>query len=187
MKLRKNQRGYTLIEVMVAMGILTVSLLGTLPLVSMGLTKAVHGRKVTVAQYVATTVMDKLRIEVRTDPNAPITSGCGSTTGCTNGGEFTLANAWQSEQLPHSPDDILQDKSGEGCNPPGTDDGVDYNIGPFPMAFGENTYFVCYHLEDTAVAGSTPGSLDARVKVYWPSPVGYGSHTITGTLLGGGI
>lgn len=183
----KTTRGFTLIEVMVAMGILTIALLGTLPLVSMGLSQAIHGRKVSVGQYVSTMVMDKLRFEVRANPVPPITAGCGGTTGCTNGQEFTLANAWQAEQLPHSPDDLLVDTSGFGCNPSGTEDGVDYRVGPFPLRYEGNQYYVCYRLEPTGVAGAPLGSLDARVKVIWPTPVGFGSYTLTSTLMGGGI
>lgn len=184
---RSTQRGFTLVEVMVAMAMLTISLICTLPLLSMSLTKSVHGRKVTTAQYIATSILDRLRFELRADPNAPLTSGCQGSTGCTNGGTFTLDNAWQSEQLPHSLNDEVLSADGPGCNPQGTEDNVSYQVGPFPLRSEGNQYLVCYRLDQAAVAGAPPGSVDARVKILWPSPIGFGSYTLTSTLLGGGI
>jgi len=173
--------GFTLVEVLVSMAVLSIGLLVTLPLVTSALTRSVHGRKMTAAQYVGNSVLERLRFEVRFDPGPPSTSGCGGTTGCTRGQEFTLANAWESERLPHSINDDLVDQ--EACNPPGAGDAIDFNVGPFPIRLEDNTYQVCYALSASSAPTVILGTLEATVRVIWPSPIGFGARTMTSVLI----
>ncbi|HWV39389.1 MAG TPA: prepilin-type N-terminal cleavage/methylation domain-containing protein [Vulgatibacter sp.] len=179
---RGTASGFTLIEVMTSMVILSIGLLVTLPLVSSALAKTIHGRKTTAAQFIGNTVLDRLRFEIRFDPPPLPTVSCGGgTTGCTNGGPFTLEDAWESEHLAHSPDDVLGDPA--ACNPPGAGEVLAFNIGPFPVRLEGNTYWVCYNLENSISPGVLPNSVDATVRVFWATPVGYGGRTITSVLL----
>ncbi len=186
--MRRPALGFSLVEVLVSMAILTISVVGTLPLISMALQRSIDARRVTTAQHLAASIMDQLRFDVRHDPFAPTDKGCGGgNSGCSNGQAFTLANAWRSESLPHSTEDTLVELGAPGCAA-GGNDGVTYRVGPFPVRFGGNQYMVCYRLQpSTLVAGGAApaGSVDARVKVIWSSPGGYGSRALTSTLIPG--
>lgn len=174
--------GFTLIEVLISMAVLSIGLLVTLPLVTKALTTSVHGRKTTAAQYIGNSVLERLRFEVRFDPPPLHSLACGGvTTGCTNGGPFSLENAWESEHLPHSPGDSLVDQ--DACNPTGAGPRHDFNIGPFPVRYEGNTYYVCYGLTNSSTSEAPPNSLDALVRVFWPSPIGIGARTMSSILI----
>jgi len=176
--------GFTLIEVLTSMAVLSIGLLVTLPLVTNALNRTVHGKKTTAAQYIGNTILDRLRFEVRFDPppRAVQTVACGGvTTGCTNGGPFTLETGWESEHLPHSPSDSLVDQ--DACNPPGAGANLAFNIGPIPVRLEGNSYTVCYMLTNSAAPGVLPNSVDATVRVIWPTPVGFGARTTSSVLL----
>ena len=176
-----ENRGFTLVEVLVSMAVLSIGLLVTLPMVTSALSRAVHGRKMTAAQYLGNSVLERLRFEVRFDPAPAEGTGCGGTSGCTNGKPFSLANAWESDRLPHSPEDRLvhQDR----CNPPGVGNAIEFNVGPFPIRLEDTTYQVCYRLAASEAPTVLPGSMDATVRVLWGSPIGVGARTVSSVLI----
>jgi prepilin-type N-terminal cleavage/methylation domain-containing protein len=184
--LAARARGFSLIEVMIAMVVLLVGLTGTTAAIAYSQGRGVQARKTTAAQMLATEVLERLRLEVRYDAE-PTAAGCGGTTnhGCVGEDEFTTATAWKADRLPYASADAV---AGDGtCNPPGTEDGVTYSVGPFPVRYEQQDYQVCYRLETTAsdLPGIPPLSLDARVKVLYRTGDGFGARWASALLTAG--
>lgn len=187
-----NRRGFSLLEVLIAMAILLIGLVGTTGLVHYAIDRGTNARKLTDAQFVAGQVMERLRLEVRYDATGQ-TSTCGASStnhGCIGGSALTdLADGWKAERLPYGPDDTLTGTVPGleiDCNPTGAQDGQAWDVGPIRLKHEGNDFFVCYTLAPRAAASGIPGgSLDARVKVIWNAGGAYAAHWLGGLLLNG--
>lgn len=179
--------GFTLLEVLVALAMLFLGVTGSAALISRTIEKSTSARKITEGSLVALQTLERLRAEVRVDAE-PVGGSCDGSTphkGCAGGAAFAVDNAWKAERLPYSSDDVA--RGSQSCNPPGADDGVTYDVGPFAVRHEGNRYLVCYRLERTSVAalGLPPTSVDARVKVLWPVHGGWGATWLGTVLLDG--
>jgi prepilin-type N-terminal cleavage/methylation domain-containing protein len=177
-----SHRGFGVVEVMVSMAVLAVGIAVSVPLLAVGLNQGAEGRKVTAAQHLGNQVLERLRTEIRYD--AQPTGG--SLTG---GPGFSLADAWKSDRLPYSSEDVVNTgATGKltTCNPAGVDDKIPYKVGPFAMAFEGNQYHVCYHLVPSTRTDVPAESVEATIKVIWTSATGgYAARWISGLLLNG--
>ena len=183
---RPKARGFTLIEVMVAMVILLLGLTGTAGAIAYSQSRGVTARKTTTAQMVANQVIERLRHEVRYDAE-PTAAGCGGEEnhGCVGSAGFAADTAWKAERLPYASADAV---AGDGtCNPAGIEDGETYAVGPFAVRYEHQDYQVCYRLDPTATTlpGISPISLDARVKVVWRTGDGFGARWASALLTAG--
>jgi prepilin-type N-terminal cleavage/methylation domain-containing protein len=179
-------RGFSLIEVMIAMVVLLVGLTGTTAAIAYAQGRGVQARKTTAAQTLATGVLERLRLEVRYDAE-PTAEGCGGETnhGCVGEDGFAAATAWKADRLPYGSADAV---AGDGtCNPPGTEDGVEYPVGPFPVRYEQQDYQVCYRLDPTTstLPGISPLSVDARVKVFYRTGDGFEARWASALLTAG--
>lgn len=179
-------RGFTLIEVMVAMVVLLIGLTGTAGAIVYSQHRGVEARKTTAAQMVASGVLERLRQEVRFDAE-PAGAGCGGDEnhGCVGTAGFSNATAWKADRLPYASGDAVP---GDGsCNPAGTEDGETYAVGPFAVRYEHQDYQVCYRLDPTATAlpGVPANSVDARVKVLWRTGDGFGARWASALLPAG--
>lgn len=180
-------RGFSLIEVMVALSILLLGLAGSAGLITRTVEKGTEARKLTEGQLVALQTLERLRAEVRVDAE-PAGGSCGggsASKGCAGGAKFEPAVAWKAERLPYAAADAA---AGTGtCNPAPVDDGVTYDVGPLPVHHEGNRFEVCYRLDPSAMAitGLPPNSVDARVKVLWRTQGGWGATWLSGVLLDG--
>jgi type IV pilus modification protein PilV len=180
-------RGFSLIEVMVAMTILLVGMTATAGLITRTIEKSSTARKVTAGQLVALQVLERLRAEVRTDaePAGGSCDGSNASKKCAGGAQFETATAWKAERLPYASVDVA---AGTGsCNPDPVADPLAYDVGPFAVSHEGNDFQVCYHLEKTklVLAGLPPDSLDARIKVLWRAPGGWDATWLSGILVDG--
>lgn len=178
-----KNRGFTLIEVLVAMAVATIGALGGAALLALGMARTAEARRVSAANHLANQVIERLRLEVRFDLEAD--KGSGSV----GGKDFTAEDAWRAERLPYSSKDSVE-PSGSGlpsCNPPGAEDNpaVDYNVGPLPFVFEGHRYLVCYQIEAPNSANCLPDAACARVKVIWAESGGYGAHRTLAYLTSG--
>lgn len=183
--MRRGAAGFTLVEVLVAMGILAIGLLGSGALIGLGIARTAHGRKVSVAQHLGYEILERLRLEVRFDGEAAAPAGA-SNSGYAKGAELTAATAWRSDRLPYLSTDLVPAEAGallSTCQPQ-RDDGVAYGVGPLPFRIGTNLYWVCYGLEPT-VTDYPDNSVTAVVKVIWPSSEGYAWRHVAGVLVSG--
>jgi type IV pilus assembly protein PilV len=179
-----NARGFSLVEVLIAMAIVTIGVLGGARLLGMGMVRSAQARKVTAAQHLANQVVERLRLEVRFD----IEPAAGS--GTSGGGEFTAENAWKAERLPYSSNDSVKPAAGaslETCDPPGAEDdpATDYNVGPLPFSSEGNRYWVCYRIEAPNTANCLADAACATVKVIWAEAGRYRAHRTLAFLASG--
>ncbi len=153
-------RGFSMIEVMVAMAVLAIGLIATAPLLSMAIQRGNHARKVTAAQHLAQDLLDRLHAEVRYD---------GSVTTATNP-TLAAADAWKFDVLPHLPG---VDTDHADCQLAG-EDGIAYDYGPFEFVREEHKFSLCYDLE--SVVGAVPpvpfGTMSVRIRVFWRNATG---------------
>lgn len=179
-------RGFSLVEVLVAMAILTGGLLGTVALMSRAITTSALGRQVTVAQQLAVDLLEQLRNEVRFDSG----NGAGATP--------DEDAVWQAPVLPHEimPADAAPAECVDGvcCQPPGLDDGITYHYGPYPFRREGNLYYACYSLQQAAAndprgnprVGIPAASADTMIRILWrTSDSGWRSWAIGDLLMGG--
>lgn len=169
--------GFTLVEVLVAMAVLLVGLLATAPLVSQAVVRGGQARKLTAAQLLGQEILERLRAEVRYDSNAASSP------------DLAPEDAWRFDVLPHAPD---RKAKPEGCQPPGLDDGVPYDYGPFRFLREDERFDVCYRLEevnpaDPETSALPVGSVRATVRVMWRAPDGGWSSWSVGDLLVSGV
>lgn len=182
-----SRRGFSLIEVLIALSILLVGLAGSAGLITRTIEKSTSARKLTEGQQVALQTLERLRAEVRVDAE-PAGGSCGGGSpsyGCAGGARFEPAAAWKAERLPYAAVDLA---AGNGsCNPAPVDDGVAYDVGPLPVQHEGNRFEICYRLDPSAmaVAGLPPNSVDARIKVLWRTHGGWGATWLSGVLLDG--
>jgi prepilin-type N-terminal cleavage/methylation domain-containing protein len=179
-------RGFSLIEVMVAMAIGTVVMLATMPLISYAIRRGAEGRHLTTAQQLASEILENLRNELRYD------AGAGSP------GSAEFDDAWAYDVLPHAVKDASAPaaaaEGGVSCQPAGQDDGVTYHYGPYPFAREGNTFYACYALLQAAASdpkgnartGIPAGSGETIVRVLWRDPAGGWSSWALGGLLHAG-
>lgn len=186
---RNVHRGFSLIEVLVAMGVLAIGLSASIPLVTYGLQRNAQSRLATGAQWAADQVLQRLQLEVSTDRN-----------GAPGEGGLAPDEIWTSDFLPHglgnnigavgacAPNELC-------CQPAGLPaDGVAWNVA-FPLRTQGNDYLVCYAVAAQpnvdsrgnllqGVAG--PGQLrSVQVKVLWQRSDGRVSfRTASGFVLG---
>jgi len=175
-------RGFSLIEVMVGMAILTLVMLGTMPLIAYAIRRGSEGRQLTVAQQLAGEILEHLRNEVRYDAGASTSASA------------SLGTAWDYDVLPHEVKAAgaaaAPCSGGICCQPDGLDDGVTYHYGPYAFAREGNTYYACYGLQAAATTdpkgnartGVAAGSAEAIVRVLWRGTGGWSSWVV-GDLL----
>jgi prepilin-type N-terminal cleavage/methylation domain-containing protein len=133
----RTSRGFSLIEVVVAMGVLGIGLAATVPLITYGVQRNAQSRRATGAQWVADQVLQRLRLDVGTDRDGdPAAVG------------LLPEVVWNAPSLPHglglaigatgacTPDQSC-------CQPTGAADGIAYNVA-FPFRAQGQDYFVCY-------------------------------------------
>ena len=94
-------KGYTLIEVLVALVILSISLLGIASLMSSSTRYNAFGGRLTEATTLAQDRLEKFR----TTPWANIATGNDTIQGATG---ITYARAWRVDAIPPPPDDTLK-------------------------------------------------------------------------------
>jgi prepilin-type N-terminal cleavage/methylation domain-containing protein len=179
-------RGFTLVEVLVATTVLLVGLTGLAGLLTRATVEAVQARRTSQAQFVAASILDRLRMEVRFDA-APTGAGCGGATnhGCAGDEAFAPENAWRAERLPYGGDDVVAGAA-VGCNPAGANDGQSYDVGPFPLRHQGIEFLVCYRLAPTTVTAAVPPhSQDAHVKVLWRRSDSYSALWVSSVLVAG--
>lgn len=179
-----SARGFTMVEILVAMVILLIGLLAGARLMGEGIGRGAQGRKVSSAQHLANQVIENLRIEVRFDLEPAAGSG---TVG---GSAFTAAQAWRAERLPYSSNDSVGAAAGAElatCNPQGAEDDpvVAYNVGPLPYRFEGSRYWVCYQIEAPNTATCLADAACARVKVLWRTDRGFQAHRAMAYLTSG--
>lgn len=165
-------RGFSMIEVMVAMVVLTIGLLAMTPLVSMAIGRGAHARKVTAAQHLAQDLLERLRAEIRYDG------------GLISNPALTADDAWKFDVLPHMPD-VNADPA--GCQL-GSDDTVAYDHGPFDFIREDHVFTVCYdlHAVTAAVPAVPAGSMEVRIRVLWRSAAGgWSSWSLSDLLVSG--
>lgn len=179
-------RGFSLVEVLVAMAVLATGLLGTVALITLSINKSAYGRQATVAQQLAADLLEQLRAEVRFDYG--------------NGSPATpdADDVWKAQVLPHE----IQPADAAGiecdgdlcCQPPGHDDGVAYDYGPYPFRREGNVYFACYSLraasdldaEGNQRTGIPAGSAETVIRILWPtSDTGWRSWSVADLLVRG--
>lgn len=167
-----RNRGFSLIELMVAMAVLAVGLIAMAPLVTMAISRGAHARKVTAAQHLAQDLLERLRAEIRYDG------------GVTSNPTLAEGDEWKFDSLPHMPD---ADEAEEDCQL-GFDDGVDYDYGPFDFIRETHVFRACYALEAvTAAVPAVPaGTMRVQIRVLWQSPSGgWSSWSLTDLLVSG--
>lgn len=179
---RTRDRGSTLVEVMIGMAILAVGLLGSAKLLGEGIVRAADAKRVTGALYLGTQIIEKLRLEIRFDLEPSAVTGSGRS-----GSEaFTLQNAWKAERLPYASADEVKGAGGglSTCQPEGTEDGVDYSVGPIPMPLDGNRFWACYRIIPPG-PNCLPDAACADIKIIFGSPRGYRARYVNGVLAGG--
>jgi len=178
-----NSRGFSLVEVLIAMVIVTIGVLGGARLLGMGIMRTTQAKKMTAANHLANQIVERLRLEVRYDIEPPAGSG---TVG---GAAFTAADAWKAERLPYSSKDLVGPGAGAAlttCNPPGEDDSpATYNVGPLPFSFEGNSFWVCYRIEAPNTANCLADAACATVKVIWSEAGRYRAHRTMAFLASG--
>lgn len=183
MRRSRRDRGFSLLEVMIAMAIVTIGVLGGAKLLGMGLMRSTQARKVTAAHQLANQVVERLRLEVRFDMEPVAGSG---TVG---GKDFTAEEAWKAERLPYSSNDSIAPAAGAilTCDPPGAEDpvAVAYNVGPLPFSFEANNFWVCYRIEAPNTATCLADAACAHVKVIWAETGGFRAHRTVAYLTSG--
>ena len=168
------KRGFTLIEVMIAMGVLLIGILAMAPVLSMSIERGTHARKLSTAQHLAEEILERLRLEIRYDANPPAST-------------FSAADAWKYDVLPHATNAAA---AGADCQPAGFEDGFTYDYGPYLFSRADQTYRVCYSLTPVDTnqprhANLPPTSAEVRVRVLWRGLSGWSSWSISDLLVGG--
>lgn len=179
-----SQRGFTMVEVLIAMAILMIGVLAGAKLMGEGIRQGAVGRKTSTAQQLANQIIENLRIEVRFDLEAA------AGTGTVGGAAFAAADAWKAERLPYSSHDSVGAAAGASlttCNPAGAEDDpeIDYNVGPLPYRFEGNSYWVCYQIEAPNSATCLSDAACVTVKVLWPTERGHQAHRAVAYLTSG--
>ncbi|AKU91712.1 hypothetical protein AKJ08_2099 [Vulgatibacter incomptus] len=170
-------------EVLVAMAVLAIGLVGSAQLIGYSIARSVQARKVSAAQHLGNEILERLRTEVRFDGGM-----AGPVSGLSEGVAVTAANAWAADRLPYRIDEAVNGNGGAiaGCNPAGAVDpgpGTNYGVGPLAFRFEGNVYWVCYRLA-AAPAGYPTGSIDALVKVLWQGTSGVQARHVSAVLVG---
>jgi type IV pilus assembly protein PilV len=178
-----DARGFSLIEVLVSMAVLAVGLVLTAHVVGYTIRRSNEARRTTVAQLIATEVLERLRFEVRYDAEPDPSVQTGLVLGASG---FDLASAWRAERLPWRSSDTVAPGAGAAlasCNPPGAEDGESWDVGPFEVHRDGGRQWVCYSLSPTD-AGSTypPLSQVATVKVLWRTAGGWAANRYSTVL-----
>jgi prepilin-type N-terminal cleavage/methylation domain-containing protein len=176
-----NRRGFTLIEVMVAMACLAIGLAATIPLLGLAIDRGSHARKLTTAQQLAVEVTERLRTEIRFDATAESSPA------------FSADTAWKFDTLPHEVAPAAPVATA-ACQPAGLDDGITYDYGPFPFQREGSTYLVCYELNVAGTMdaqgnhriGIPANSAEVRVRVLWRAAGGGWSSWSLSDLLHAG-
>lgn len=180
---RGRASGFSLIEVMVAMAIGTLAILGTMQLIGYAIHRGAEGRQLTAARQLAGELLEILRNEVRYDPSSA------------SAGDADFEDAWSADILPHEVKDDAAAAAGTAggvsCQPTGMDDGVTYHYGPYSFAREGNTFYACYALREAAAkdpkdndrVGIPTGSAEAIIRVLWRDTRGGWSTWAVGDLL----
>ena len=176
-------RGFSLIEVMVAMAIGTLAMIGAMQLIGYAIHRGAEGRQLTVARQLAGALLEGLRNELRYDPAS-------SSAAVADPGDV-----WKADVLPHEVKDAAASAAAPAgdvsCQPAGKDDGVTYHYGPFSYAREGNTFYACYALRQAAAAdpkgndrvGVPTGSAEAIIRVLWRDARGGWATWSVGDLL----
>jgi len=179
-----NARGFSLLEVLMAMVIVTIGVLGGARLLGLGIVRNTEARKTTAATHLANQIVERLRLEIRYD----IEPASGS--GTAGGAPFTADNAWKAERLPYASSDVVGPGASAAlatCHPPGAEDNppVAYNVGPLPFASEGNSFWVCYRIDAPNTATCLADAACATVKVIWAEAGRYRAHRTLAFLASG--
>jgi prepilin-type N-terminal cleavage/methylation domain-containing protein len=172
----RAHRGFSLVEVTIAMTVLATGVLAVTPLVSRSMQAGMQARRLAVAQQLGQDFLERLRAEVRYD-----SSGASSPA-------LAPADAWKFDVPPHVPGAAL---AGAGCQPAGQDDGTTYDYGPFPFVREDLQLLVCYRLAELdptapAFAALPIGSMHLTVRVLWRAPSGgWSAWAVTDLMVSG--
>lgn len=171
--LRSQARGFSLVEVLVAMGVLAIGMVATFPLMTYATQRSTLARRESNAVSVGQDTLERLRNEIRYDT--------GSTTAWdpVAVGAPTNGSRWRADSLPH---DLVESASdlptmgGSRKSPPcAAEIGVEKiaSVGADSNALyvereGE-LYTVCYDIQNPAgtVCPGVGCRLDVNVKVLW--------------------
>jgi|GEM_PF-1654421 len=178
-------RGFTLIEVLVSMVVLSIGLVGSVAALGQSIRWSSQARKVTAAQLLGNEILERLRLEARFDGENGVPGA--ENSGLSKGGALDAANAWASDRLPYLSSDRVEASAGAQmatCNPAGAADGNDYGVGPFALRYEGNVYWVCYRIVAPA-AGFPASSIGAFVKILWSGETGIAASHVSGLLAGG--
>ncbi len=172
---RRDARGFSLLEVLVSVGILAIGLTAMMPLVSYATQRQATARREATAAAIAVEYTEALRNEIRFD-----------TQGATRldlAGGANLSTYWRAEVLPHTIDYaeasaplVVNGRPLPGCN----DDqnggpGEQMRVGPIPVVREGEHFSVCYDLTNANPANPCPGGnclVQGVVKVLWRAPNG---------------
>lgn len=172
MSRNRAMRGFSMVEVMVAMAVLAIGLLAMTPLVSMAIGKGAQARELTAAQLLAQDLLERLRAEIRYDG------------GLVSDPVLVAADAWKFDVLPHRND--------VNADPPecqvAFDDTVAYDHGPFEFVREDHVFRVCYDLHAiTAIVPAVPvNSMEVRIRVLWHNATGgWSAWSISDLLVSG--
>lgn len=180
---RPAPRGFSLVEVLVAMGVLAIGMVATFPLMTYATQRSTLARRESNAVSVGQDVLERLRNEIRYD------SGGTGSYDLVMAGPTVSTNRWRADSLPH---DLVGSASDLPTLPgsrrsPDCGHSTGANANALFMEREGEVYTVCYDFENptASVCPGTGCRLDVNLKVMWYGQTGTVSERrLSGTLQG---